>query len=169
LTAHAADEDEDTDNALNIEDLDEAELIRRALIALCKVDDLFGHDNWQTHLSIQVQAHLENADRLIGLAHDGQSYTISDSGADTYVICEKGWAILEVDPIHTANLVAFDPTKMQKPGCLIITAATVLKDWTGQRLLWIVRDAVYNKGGDVSLMSEFQTCEYGIAIDSVSK
>jgi len=63
---------------------------------------------------------------LIGLARDGQNYTISDSSADTYIISKKGWAVLEVDPIRKANLVAFDPTKMHK--CPIITAATVVQD-----------------------------------------
>jgi len=58
---------------------------------------------------------------------------------------------------------------MQKSGCPIVTAATILQDRLGKWLLWIVQDAVFNRGGDVSLMSEFQTCKFGIAVDSVSK
>jgi len=119
--------------------------------------------------TFMVQAHLEYKDhfaRTIG--SEQANYIILDSGTDTYVIGSHSWTILDTDPICTANLVAFDANKMRKPNCPIITAMTKVQTVLGQEILWIVRDAVYNKGSTISLASEYQSCEFGIAINSVS-
>jgi len=90
-----------------------------------------------------------------------------DSGADTYVIGSHDWTILDTDPICTANLVAFDTNKMRKPNCPIITATTKVQTVLGQEILWIVEMRFTTKVAPY-LASEYQSCEYDIAINSVS-
>ncbi len=110
--------------------------------------------------TIMVQAHLEYKDCFAGIScNQHNHYIICDNGADTWVIGD-GWTILDKDPIHTANIVAFDPAKMCKNGCLIVTAATrglTVKDADGNLIMIVVCDAVLNKGSPISLCSKFQT------------
>jgi len=118
--------------------------------------------------TVTVCVHLEYEERFAGLTHGHNLYVICDNGADTWVIGD-GWTILDEDPNRRANLVAFDPEKMKKLGCPIVTATTTIVAQNGQWIAIIIRDAVYNKGSPISLCSEFQTWEAGIAIDSVSR
>jgi len=109
-----------------------------------------------------VQAHLEYEDHFVGLSCRQQNlYVICDNGADTWVI-GNAWTILDEDSICHANLVAFDPDKMKKLGCLIVTATTMVTTQNGQKVTIIVCDAVYNKGSPISLCSKYQTCESSI-------
>jgi len=115
-----------------------------------------------------VKAHLEYEDRFSGLSHNQHDrYIICDNGANTWEIGD-GWTILDKDPIWTANLVAFDPEKMRKNGCPIVTAATTVKDTNGNLITIVVCDAVLNKGSPITLCSEFQTRESGMSIDSIA-
>jgi len=120
--------------------------------------------NRNAYNTITVQAHLEYEDRFAGFSRNQRDrYIICDNGADTWVIGD-GWTILEEDPIRTANLVAFDPEKMRKNGCPIVTAATTIKDANGSIITIVIHNAVHNKD---TFCSEFQTQESGISIDSV--
>ncbi len=95
-------------------------------------------------------------------------YVICNNGANTWVISD-GWMILDEDPICCTNLVAFDPDKMKKLGCPIVTATTTVTAQNGKKVAIIVCNTVYNKGSPISLCSKYQTCEAGIAIDSVAR
>jgi len=44
---------------------------------------------------------------------------------------------------------------------------TKIKMETGEEILWIIWDAVFNKRGVISLASEYQSREFGVAIDSI--
>jgi len=112
--------------------------------------------------------HHEYEDRFIGtIGSKHANYIISDSGTDTYVIGGHGWKILDTNPVCTTNLMAFDANKMRNPNSPIVTAMTKIHMQSGEDILWIVRDAVYNEGGMISLASEYQLQEYGITINSV--
>jgi len=67
-----------------------------------------------------------------------------------------------------ANLVAFDPAKMHKNGCLIVTVATMVRDKNGNLITIVVCNAVLNKGSPITLCSEFQTQESGVSINLVT-
>jgi len=124
----------------------------------------------QAFNTVMVRTHLEYEERFIGtIGSERPNYIVSDSGADTYIIGGQGWVILDTDPVRTTNLVAFDANKMRKPNCPIVTTMTKIKTQTGEEILWIVRDMVFNEGGAISLASEYQSREYGIAIDSRHK
>jgi len=85
-----------------------------------------------------VQAHLEYKDCFAGIScNQCNHYIICDNGANTWVIGD-GWTILDKDPICTANLVTFDPAKMCKNGCPIVTAATTVKDADGNLITIMV-------------------------------
>ncbi len=117
---------------------------------------------------ITVQAHLEYEDHFVGISQNQcNCYIICDNGADTWVIGD-GWTILNEDPICTASLVTFDPAKMRKNGCLIVTAATTVKDADGNLIMIMVHDVVLNKGSPITLGSEFQTRESGVSINLVT-
>jgi len=126
------------------------------------------HKERQAFNTVMVCAHLEYEERFIGtIGSEHPNYIVSDSGADTYVIGGCRWVILYTDPVCTANLVAFDANTMHKLNCPIVTTMTKIKTQTGQEILWIMRDAVFNEGGAISLTLEYQSRKYGIAIDSV--
>jgi len=73
------------------------------------------------------------------------------------MVIGDGWTILDEDPICRTNLVAFDPEKMKKLGCPIVTATMTITMQNGQRIAIIVGDAVYNKGSPILLCSKYQT------------
>jgi len=50
---------------------------------------------------------------------------------------------------------------MQKPSCPIVTAMTKIQMQLGEDMLWIICEDVCNKGGTISLASEYQSREYG--------
>jgi len=107
--------------------------------------------------TVTVHAHLEYEDHFAGTTHGiNNHYIICNNGANTWVIGE-GWNIIDRDPIRQANLIAFDPDKLCKLGCPIITASTTVRDQNGHLTRIVVRDAVYNQGSPISLCSEFQT------------
>jgi len=130
----------------------------------------FDQHNIFASSTIMVRAHLEYDNHFIGQVGQGHTtYVISNSSANTYVLGASEWKELEWDPYRTANLVAFDPTQMQKHSCPIITAAT--KVFTNHRtpIILIVRDTILNEGGTISLASKFQTHKFRLAIDSIPK
>jgi len=118
--------------------------------------------------TIMVQAHLEYKDHFMGLSQNQcNQCIICDNGADTWVISD-GWTILDKDPICMANLVAFDPAKMCKNGCPIVTASTTVKDANGNLIMIVVHDTVHKKGSPITLCSKFQTHESGVSINLIA-
>jgi len=106
--------------------------------------------------TMTVHAHLEYKDHFAGIAQGkNKNYIICNNGADTWVISE-GWNIIDRDPIHCANLIAFDPNKLCKLGCLIITGSTTIMNQNGQLTRIIVWDAMYNQGSPFHYVWNFK-------------
>jgi len=148
---------------------------KHKLTALMWIINMAKQSGWEDQQSkrqapntVAVHAHLEYKEQFIRtIGSECPNYIISDSSADTYIIGGQGWMILDTDPVRTANLVVFDANKMHKPNCPIVTTVTKVRMQTGEEILWVVCDAIYNEGGAILLASKYQSCKYGIAIDSV--
>jgi len=97
---------------------------------LCFVNHIsayYDSPNWNIMMStsITVHVHLEYDDHFIGVSkQEPNHHIISDSSRDTYIIGCYGWKELACDLLQMANLVTFDPSKMHKAHCPIVTAAT---------------------------------------------
>ena len=84
------------------------------------------------------------------------------------IIGNRGWKILVVCNC-AVNLVGYNSKNTRKPNCPIVCAACVAKQADGSKVLVVAFEGVMNKGSSTSLISEFQVCEAGNIIDSVSK
>jgi len=119
---------------------------KQKLTALMRIINMARQSGWedqknerQAFNTVTVRAHLEYEERFIGtIGSERPNYIISNSSADMYVIGGHGWTILDMDPVCTANLVAFDANKMHKPNCPIVTTVTKVRTQTGEEILWVV-------------------------------
>ena len=98
----------------------------------------------------------------------GEHYVISDGGSDTTIV-GNGWLVVAQDTYRVANLVGFDAIAAKKRGLPIVTALTIAFTDEDERVLLRAHEAVFNKGSSTSLLSEYQTRQFGCIVDSVSK
>ena len=114
-----------------------------------------------------VKAHVEYCHVNL-LRTDGQFITVSDSGADSWVI-GKGWKVLDYLN-KTVDLVGFDKKYAKKMNLPVVHAAATIKTQDGELFLGIVHNAVHNETCTTTLLSESQTRNLtGNVVDSVAK
>jgi hypothetical protein len=104
-----------------------------------------------------VAAHTEYFDILAYLARNNpRLFAVTDDGADTSVI-GQGWRIMtDLTTAGYANLVGFDEKATRKSGLPIVTGITKVNTTHGKLILMRVNQAVWNKGSNTTLISEFQ-------------
>jgi hypothetical protein len=79
-----------------------------------------------------------------------------------------GWLILgDIEQAPYANLVGFDKDAKKK-GLPIIAGAIKVKIDDGSFIILKGHQGVYNAGSKTTLISEFQVCDHGLIIDSIS-
>ena len=109
-------------------------------------------------------AHLEYETRYARMAHrDGHHVTVSDGGADTWVL-GKGWRYVATVGCP-ADLVGFD-AQARKCALPVIVGCAVVETSQGIFVAY-VHHAVWNKDSNITLLSEFQTRDQGHAINLV--
>ena len=117
--------------------------------------------------SIQVQAHVEYADRFTGYTHTPTvSHAICDSGADSCVVGKMAKVLSYT--MRTANLVGYDPQTTKSASLPIVTALLKTMSAENVPLLLQVNEAIYNKNSPITLLSEYQMREHGLVVDSVA-
>jgi hypothetical protein len=92
--------------------------------------------------------------------------SILDGSADT---CDlgKGWEVLSIRNSRRANVVGFDRETPIKRNLPIVGAITAIDLPSGESILFVMHEGIYNETATHSLLSEFQLREFGINIDSV--
>jgi hypothetical protein len=91
-------------------------------------------------------------------------YCISDVGADTTIVGD-GWIVIGFSCRHV-NLIGFNHKAAKKKNLSICSAIMVIKTPNGKVMLK-AHEGVHNKGSQISLLSKFQTRDYGCVVDSV--
>ena len=92
--------------------------------------------------------------------------SILDGGADTCVL-GKGWEVLSIHNSRRANVVGFDHETAIKRNLPIVSAITAIDLPSGESILLVIHEGIYNETAAHSLLSEFQLREFGINIDSI--
>ncbi len=117
-----------------------------------------------------VRAHLEYVElfRNCNLFFtEATDQTIVDSGADTSIV-GNGWYVVSYTQ-RTTNLLGYDPTSTQLDGLPMVSAVTMVTLPSRTPVMVRINEAVYNKGSSTSLLSEFQSRDFGAKIDTVSR
>ena len=160
--ATGKDDNEDSEDSSDDEEGGMSDIITQLSEALLVLSDN------RSGLNVIARAHVDYIDVCAHLVHrTGAFLTVSDGGADTWIL-GKGWRVL----FHTkryANLIGFDRKHAKKNGLPIVNGAAVVTTSTGEEIIVIVNQGVLNESSEITLMSEYQTREYGNVIDSVSK
>jgi hypothetical protein len=163
--------------ALSTETIDEndtlskfALLVRLAHANVTQNDDEESDDDGHvTHANptFTIRGDYEREVSAMNAQSNGQHHTISDGGADTWILgC--GWRVLSQTQ-RFANVVGFDSNYAKKKQLPIVVAAAVTKNDLNEDVLLVVFEGVHNADSNVSLMSEYQTRETGNMIDSVAR
>jgi hypothetical protein len=128
------------------------------------------YDYWTSEHNIHTSISINNTlyNKCMNLLFLPEKYHISilDAGADTCVL-GKGWEILSIHSTRKANVVGFDHESAVKRNLTIVSAITALDLPSGQSVLLVVHEGIYNETSNHSLLSEFQLREFGIVIDSI--
>jgi hypothetical protein len=85
------------------------------------------------------------------------------------MILGNGWKFLRIYDHRTVNVIGFDKKHAHRSGCPIGSAYSVMTDSDGKEFIAVAHEAVWNKGSNTSLLSEFQMREHGLIVDSTSK
>jgi hypothetical protein len=80
--------------------------------------------------------------------------SILDGGADTCVL-DKGWKVLSIHNSRRANVVGFDHETAIKRNLPIVIAITAIDLPSGESILLVIHEGIYNETAAHSLLSEF--------------
>jgi hypothetical protein len=80
----------------------------------------------------------------------------------------KGWEVLYVYNSRRANMVGFDHETAIKRNLPIVTDNTSFDLPNGQSVLLVIHESIYNETSSHSILSEFQSREFGIMTDFIS-
>ena len=107
---------------------------------------------------LRVQTHIHSTKR---------NYAISDSGADSCCLGKHCHPVSYTG--RYAILVGYNPAQMHSEQIPIVTAYLKVMSQVNIPIVLRVHETPYMQDSDVTLISEYQVREHGIAIDSVSK
>jgi hypothetical protein len=128
------------------------------------------YDFWisdhNVHTSISINNTLYNKCMNLLFLPENHHISILDGGADTCVL-GKGWEVLSIHNSRRANVVGFDHETAIKRNLPIVTAITAIDLPSGESILLVIHEGIYNETAAHSLLSEFQLREFGINIDSI--
>ena len=110
---------------------------------------------------ITVHAHFEYTTTV------GKNYGISDSGADSCCLGKHCHPVSYTG--RSAVLVGYNPDSTRSGKVPIITGYLKVMSQVGIPVILCVHEAPYLQDSEVTLISEYQSREHGIAIDSVSQ
>jgi phosphoserine aminotransferase len=104
----------------------------------------------------------------MNLLHLPDKYHISilDGGADT-CISGQGWEVLSVHNTRRTNVVGFDHEAAVKRNLPIVSAIAAVDLPDRISVILTVHEAIYNNTANHSLLSEFQSRDFGVKIDSI--
>jgi hypothetical protein len=104
----------------------------------------------------------------MNLLHLSEKYHISilDGGADTCAL-GQGWEFFSVHNTRRANVVGFDHEAVIKRNLPIVSEITAVDFPDGISVILIVHEAIYNDTDNHLLLSEFQSRDFGVKIDSI--
>jgi len=97
----------------------------------------------------------------------GKNYGISDSGADSCCLGKHCHPVSYTG--RSAVLVRYDPDSTRSGKVLIITGYLKVMSQNNSPVILYIHEAPYLKDSEVTLVSEYQSWEHGIVIDSVSQ
>jgi hypothetical protein len=112
--------------------------------------------------------HLSTNPKCMNLLFLPENHHISilDGGADTCVL-GKGWEVSSIHNSRRENVVGFDHETAIKRNLPIVSAITDIDLPSGESILLLIHEGIYNQTAAHSLLSEFQLREFGINIDSI--
>jgi len=115
---------------------------------------------------VEVQVNMKYKMQLdYFLCSPRSSYALCDSGANT---CVTGMlAKIESVSNRTANLVEYNPQTTRSSSLPIVTALIKTMSAENVPVLFQICEAVYNKNSYISLLSEYQSRDHRIIVDSV--
>jgi hypothetical protein len=138
--------------------------------SLYEVDEVVDYEYWSSNHNAHVTLSISNSlhNKCMNLLHLPEKYHISilDGGADTCVLWE-GWEVLSVHNTRRANVVGFDHEAAVKRNLPIVSAITAVDLPDGTSVILTVHEEMYNDTANHSLLSEFQSRDFGVKVDSI--
>jgi hypothetical protein len=138
--------------------------------SLYETDEYLDYEYWSSNHNAHVTLSISNSlhNKCMNLVHLPEKYhiIILDGGVDTCVL-GQGWKVLSVHNTSRSNVVGFDHEAVVKRNLPIFNAITAVDLPDGISVLLIVHEGIYNDTADHSLLSEFQSRDFGVKIDSI--
>jgi hypothetical protein len=127
------------------------------------------YDFWSSdhnvHTSISINNTLYKKCMNLLFLQENHHISILDGCADTCAL-GKGCKVLSIHSSRRANVVGFDHETAIKWNLPIVSAITAIDLPSGQSILLVIHEGIYNETAAHSLLSEFNLREFGINIDS---
>jgi hypothetical protein len=128
------------------------------------------YDFWisdhNVHTNISINSTLMNKCMNLLFLPENHHISILADGADTCVL-GKDWEVLSIHNSRRANVVRFDHETAIKRNLPIVSAITAIDLPSGESILLVIHEGIYNEIAAHSLLSGFQLREFGINIDSI--
>jgi hypothetical protein len=138
--------------------------------SIYETDEDVDYEYWSSsqnaHATLGISNSLHN--KCMNLLHLPEKYhiIILDGGAYNYGL-QQGWENLSVHNTRRANVVRVDHEAAVKRNLPIISTISVVVLPDGISVLLIVHEGIYNDTANHSLLSELQSRDFGVKIDSI--
>jgi hypothetical protein len=160
--------EEDTEQSYDFVDESLEEVLR--ISSLFETEHDLEYDHWSSDHNIHAIISISNAlhNKFMNLLFLPETYHISilmDGGAETCVL-GNGREIISIHNSGKANVVGFDHKAALKRNLPIVSAITAVDLPDGTSILLAIHEGIYNETKNHSLLSEFQSREFVVQIDS---